>query len=54
MQVTIHDYVDCGLPMFQRMFNKREKSYKAMSYTLFFSGESASKDKAKQFEAVLV
>ena len=26
-QVTIHDYVDCGLPMLQRMFNKREKSY---------------------------
>jgi len=53
-QVTIHDYVDCGLPMLQRMFNKREKSYKAMSYTILFSGESASTDKAKQFEAVLV
>jgi len=52
-QVTIHDYVDCGLPMLQRMFNKREKSYKAMSYTILFSGESASTDKAKQFEAVL-
>jgi superfamily II DNA or RNA helicase len=53
-QVTIHDYVDCGLPMLQRMFNKREKSYKAMSYALLFSGESASTDKAKQLEAVLV
>jgi len=53
-QVTIHDYVDCGLPMLQRMFNKREKSYKSMSYTILFSGESASTDKAEQFEAVLV
>jgi len=31
-RVTIHDYVDCSLPMLQRMFNKREKSYKAMGY----------------------
>jgi len=53
-QVTIHDYVDCGLPMLQRMFNKREKSYKTMDYTILFRGESASTDKAKQFEAVLV
>jgi superfamily II DNA or RNA helicase len=53
-QVTIHDYVDCGLPMLQRMFNKREKSYKSMGYTLLFSGESASTDRAKQSEAVLV
>ena len=52
-QVTIHDYVDCGLPMLQRMFNKREKSYKAMGYTILFSGESASTDKAKQLEAAL-
>ena len=54
IRVTVHDYVDCGLPMLQRMFNKREKSYKAMGYTALFSGESASTDKAKQFEAVLV
>jgi superfamily II DNA or RNA helicase len=53
-QVTIHDYVDCGLPMLQRMFNKREKSYKTMGYTILFSGESASPDEAKQLEAVLV
>ncbi|NHN39927.1 DEAD/DEAH box helicase family protein [Pseudomaricurvus alcaniphilus] len=33
-RVRIHDYVDCGLAMLQRMFNKREKSYKAMGYTL--------------------
>ena len=52
--VTIHDYVDCGLPMLQRMFNKREKSYKTMGYTILLSGESASTDKAKQFEAMLV
>ena len=53
-QVTIHDYVDCGLPMIQRMFNKREKSYKTMGYTILFSGESANPDEAKQLEAVLV
>jgi superfamily II DNA or RNA helicase len=40
--VTIHDYVDCSLPMLQRMFNKREKSYKAMGYQISF-GET-SKD----------
>lgn len=43
-QVTIHDYVDCGLPMLQRMFNKREKSYKTMGYTLQFSNEQRSTD----------
>jgi len=53
-QVTIHDYVDCGLPMLQRMFNKREKSYKSMGYTILFSGESASTDGAQQFVAMLV
>jgi superfamily II DNA or RNA helicase len=53
-QVTIHDYVDCGLPMLQRMFNKREKSYKSMGYTILFSGESASTDGAKQLDAMLV
>jgi superfamily II DNA or RNA helicase len=30
--VTIHDYVDTYIPMLQRMFAKREKSYKAMGY----------------------
>ncbi len=30
-QVTIHDYVDCALPMLQRMFNKREKSDNVLS-----------------------
>lgn len=30
--VTIHDYVDSYIPMLQRMFAKREKSYKAMGY----------------------
>lgn len=53
-QVMIHDYVDCGLPMLQRMFNKREKSYKAMGYTILFTDKSVSADKAKQLEAVLV
>lgn len=53
-QVTIHDYVDCGLPMLQRMFNKREKSYKSMGYTILLSGESASTDGAQQLDAMLV
>jgi len=48
-QVTIHDYVDCGLPMLQRMFNKREKSYKSMGYTIRFLNDQDSAD-----EAVLV
>lgn len=52
-QVTIHDYVDCGLPMLQRMFNKREKSYKTMGYTIQFTGKSTSFHTAKQIEAVL-
>jgi len=53
-QVTIHDYVDCGLPMLQSMFNKREKSYKTMGYTVQFSGEQSSTDKSRQVEALLV
>jgi superfamily II DNA or RNA helicase len=36
--VTIHDYVDCGFPMLQRMFAKREKSYKAMGYKVAVLG----------------
>lgn len=53
-QVTIHDYVDCGLPMLQRMFNKREKSYKSMGYTVLFSGESDNSNGTRQFDAMLV
>ena len=34
--VTIFDYVDASLPMLKRMFNKREKGYKAMGYQLSF------------------
>lgn len=34
--VTIFDYVDASLPMLKRMFNKREKGYKAMNYQLNF------------------
>lgn len=40
-RVTIHDYVDCSLPMLQRMFRKREKSYKAMGYQLTSNGKSS-------------
>jgi len=36
-RVTIFDYVDASLPMLQRMFNKREKGYKAMGYQITFS-----------------
>ena len=39
--VTIHDYVDCSLPMLQRMFNKREKSYRAMGYNIEFVDSEA-------------
>lgn len=38
--VTIHDYVDCSLPMLQRMFKKREKSYKAVGYEISFNDET--------------
>jgi len=34
--VTIHDYVDCPLPMLQRMFHKRQKSYNAMGYNVAY------------------
>lgn len=33
-KVTIFDYVDASLPKLQRMFNKREKGYKAMGYQI--------------------
>jgi len=33
-QVTIFDYVDASIPMLQRMYNKREKAYKAMGYQI--------------------
>lgn len=39
--VTIHDYVDCSLPILQRMFNKREKSYKAMGYQIDFNDQAS-------------
>ncbi len=44
-RVTIHDYVDCSLPMLQRMFNKREKSYKAMGYQIEFDDQASAGDK---------
>lgn len=36
-RVAIYDYVDCALPMLQRMFNKREKAYKAMDYKIQYA-----------------
>lgn len=53
-RVRIHDYVDCGLPMLQRMFNKREKSYKAMGYTLLSPEESANLNEAERQETLLM
>jgi len=41
-QVIIHDYVDTSLPMLQRMFLKRKKSYKAMGYKINSSEESST------------
>ncbi len=37
--VTIFDYVDASLPMLQRMYNKREKGYKAMGYKITFASQ---------------
>ena len=31
-RVTIYDYVDCALPMLERMYRKRNKGYRAMGY----------------------
>lgn len=47
VRVTIHDYVDCSLPMLQRMFNKREKSYKSMGYRIEYGGESTDSNATK-------
>jgi len=54
VRVTIHDCVDCCLPMLQRMFNKREKSYKTMGYTIHFASESTDIQVSKKIDAVLV
>ncbi len=49
-QVTIHDYVDCALPMLQRMFKKREKSYKAMGYALEYIDDNSNKQPTLKLE----
>ena len=41
-KVMIYDYVDISLPMLDRMFNKREKSYKALGYSLKFNSRANS------------
>ena len=51
-RVTIYDYVDCSLPMLKRMFNKREKSYKAMGYQITFN-EQCSEDVQLSTELLL-
>ena len=52
-QVTIHDYVDCALPMLQRMFKKREKSYKAMGYALEYIDDNSNKQPSLKLETSL-
>ncbi|MBT8420039.1 MAG: DNA helicase, partial [Gammaproteobacteria bacterium] len=32
--VTVYDYVDCTLPMLERMYRKRENGYRAMGYEI--------------------
>ena len=41
--VTIYDYVDSSIPMLERMFNKREKGYKAMGYQVDYVNHSGEK-----------
>nr|VFJ66414.1 MAG: hypothetical protein BECKFW1821C_GA0114237_100958 [Candidatus Kentron sp. FW] len=36
-RVTVYDYMDCALPMLERMYRKRERGYRAMGYEI---GES--------------
>jgi superfamily II DNA or RNA helicase len=43
-KVTIYDYVDCSLPMSQRMFQKREKGYAAMGYEVRFPDQEEPKN----------
>jgi len=38
-RVTIFDYVDASIPMLQRMYNKRERAYKAMGYRIEMTPE---------------
>jgi len=38
-KVVIFDYVDISLPMLERMFRKREKSYRVMGYTISYPDE---------------
>ena len=32
-EVRIVDYVDCEVPMFRRMFEKRQRAYRAIGYS---------------------
>jgi superfamily II DNA or RNA helicase len=38
-KVMVFDYIDQTLPMLQRMYQKREKGYTAMGYTIVNKGE---------------
>ncbi len=33
-EVQVHDYIDIGHPMLERMFSRRAKGYAAMGYRL--------------------
>lgn len=46
--VTIFDYVDSSLPMLQRMFQKREKGYKAMGYDVTCIEQGSFREKMIQ------
>ncbi|NOQ81362.1 MAG: DEAD/DEAH box helicase [Methylophaga sp.] len=46
--VTIFDYVDSSLPMLQRMFQKREKGYKAMGYYVTCTDQNSFKEKVME------
>jgi superfamily II DNA or RNA helicase len=41
-EIIIHDFIDCNIPMLDRMFKKRERSYTALGYSIEFSGTQSS------------
>nr|VFK31946.1 MAG: Helicase conserved C-terminal domain-containing protein [Candidatus Kentron sp. MB]VFK34988.1 MAG: Helicase conserved C-terminal domain-containing protein [Candidatus Kentron sp. MB]VFK77094.1 MAG: Helicase conserved C-terminal domain-containing protein [Candidatus Kentron sp. MB] len=38
-RVTVYDYVDCALPMLEKMYQKRERGYRAMGYGIREKGD---------------
>lgn len=41
-RVIIYDYVDCSLPMLERMFRKRQRGYEALGYTITDSDKESA------------